>query len=238
VGLHGRAIPAPTPAHGEPRTGRGARTPGGANGSVGAVPVSPGGVFEGPATAGSARLRTVSARPAPSPGKAAPARATGAGGEGEPLEGRKSKGGSGATRRFAAERNGLPRRTKPGRRARDRRERRYRSSRRQAGRPDREVQRPCRGRGTLRRTESQERHRSETCPDGRGRNKASGGCETLETQQDPGEVTPGEVASRNLERCRERNPGEASVRFGGQALPIGHTPKRSRSSRRVRGIPH
>lgn len=63
---------------------------------------------------------------------------------------------------------------------------------------------PISGRENLRRAQPQERHRHETRPEGSGRIKPSGGCETLKADRS-GEVNP-ITDSRFCERCRGRNP--------------------------------
>lgn len=106
----------------------------------------------------------------------------------QPLEGEKSKGGSGRTGRFGGQattdfrgaRHPEDGRWRPAGQSAG-----FRSSQRHAGRADREVG-ECRERGSLRRTGIPRALRSETRSKGFGRKKASRGRETLKTQPNPG----------------------------------------------------
>lgn len=114
--------------------------------------------------------------------------------------------------------------------------RRRRSSQRQAGRPDREVG------GHTAEGESFEEFNPRSAAglkhggSGFGRKKAPRGSQTLKTQRNPGEASPGEVASRYRKCCREQNPGEARVATAAPQLRAGQTPKRSRRSERCTAI--
>lgn len=59
-------------------------------------------------------------------------------------------------------------------------------------------------------------------PEGCGRRKAAGGCETLEPHRNRDEANPGRVGSHFRKRCRGRNPmGGAVAREGfGKPSPV------------------
>jgi hypothetical protein len=97
-------------------------------------------------------------------------------------------------------------------------------------------ERLCRGRGNLRRVQSQERSLSETRRDRFREEQSVRRVETLEAQRNPGEANPGEVASRYRKCCRGKNPGEARVVSAATQLRAGQTPKRSRRSERCTTI--
>jgi hypothetical protein len=71
--------------------------------------------------------------------------------------------------------------------------------------------RPCRGRGNLRRVQSQERSLSETRRERFREEQGVRRVQTLKAQRNPGEAIPGRVASRHRTCCREQNPGEAQA---------------------------
>jgi hypothetical protein len=176
------------------------------------------------------RSRRLVRRPKRSPREEALAKSEAAAGGDEPLEGKKPKGG---TSRHGASASARPRtstETKPRKAGEDTAE----SSAAgpfepTSGGEDRtERSGPCRGRGILRRAESQERTGLK-----HGR-KVAGGTRRQEgvkpwRRSVLGRGKPGGVASRFRKRCRETNPGEACVAERRCAARFGQTPKESES---------
>lgn len=74
-------------------------------------------------------------------------------------------------------------------------------------------EKPCRGRGNLRREKTQERTPHETRRRGSREEKRVKGARNSEDAAYPGEANPGKSLPDSLKRCRDRNPGEAASRL-------------------------